>query len=122
VQRLIGDLDTTRRRDPGGCLVDRDALAVVAVDLLGVVAVADHEVAVGGGLRPVQRRLAGAGRTPRLRPHLDGAQQRLGGDARPVGALSADELALAQRHAPARARQGRGRDLAAGSGADHHAS
>ena len=54
---------------------------------------ADIELAAGG--------LRGAGYPPRLRQDLRRAQQRLRGHARIERALSADQLALHERHARA---------------------
>jgi hypothetical protein len=93
--------------------------ARVALDLPGVVEVADHEVAVLGDLTPALLGLADARRAAGLEPNLGWAQQRLGRDAGPVGALAPNQLALCERDPQAPLRQPVRRDLAGGAGADH---
>ena len=72
---------------------------------------ADHVVAVLGELAPGLLGGGGAGGALRLEAHLGRAQQRLGGDTGPVGALAANELALDQRGAQAELAQTGGRNL-----------
>ena len=86
------DLDAAHSGEPAGAADQVDALARQPALLAGVGVVRDHEVAPGQRRLDVdlraRRRLAG-------RVHgLARAQQRLRRDARPVGALAADELAL----------------------------
>ncbi len=97
---LAGDLDAPRVAgdQPGGALDDGGALLLVAGDLRGVVEVADHVVAVVTQRGPVQLRGGQAGGITGLGAGLNRAQQGLGGDARPVGALPADQLPLDQGH------------------------
>src|SRR6266487_332434 len=67
--------------------------------LPGVGVVRDHEVTPGQRRRGVD--LRGGRRVARAVYSLAGAQQRLGRDARPVGALAPDQIALDQRDAQA---------------------
>ena len=71
-----------------------------------------------GHLPPALLRLRGTGGAARLETHLRGPEQRLRGDAGPVGALAADQLALDQRRAQAQPGQARGGDLTGGTGTD----
>src|SRR5260370_991253 len=73
---------------------------LVAADLGGVVEVADHVVPVVPQPRPLQGRGGHPGSPAGFRPGLRAAQQRFGRDARPVGALAADQLPLDHRHPP----------------------
>ena len=107
LHHLLGD-------DPALAAVDVDPLLAILGDLLGVVEAADHVVAVGDQLLPAPLGNARARRALGLREDLGGPQQGLGGDARPVRALAADQLALDQRRAQPQTGQARGDDLAGG--------
>ena len=99
-----------RCRAAGRCLVGQPAL------LAGVGVVGDHEVAPASAASTSTSAVA-----PR-RARLDGLarpQQRLGRDARPVGALAADQLALHHRHPQAALGQRAGGVLAGRAAADH---
>lgn len=93
------DLDFAGAGEPRLPAKDLDPLVAVAGLLLGVVEIANHEIAVLGHLWPVRARFGHTRHTSRLRLRLSGAQQRLRRDARPVGALSTDQLTLAERDA-----------------------
>ena len=86
------DLDHARPGQPAGAAQQVDALARQPALLAGVGVVRDHEVAPGQ--RRLDVDLRGGRRLARALHRLAGAQQRLGRDARPVGALAADQLAL----------------------------
>jgi hypothetical protein len=98
--------------------VDGHPVALVAFDLVAVVEVADHVVAVLGHLAPRLLGRGGAGGALRLEANLGRAQQRPGRDAGPVGALAADQLALDERGAKPELGQSGGRDLPCGTGPD----
>src|ERR1035437_8454743 len=83
---------------PRGALDDGGAGLLVAADLGDVVEVADHVVPVIPERRPVQGGGGHPGGPPCLGLRLRGAQQRLGRDARLVGALPADKLPLDHRY------------------------
>src|SRR5262249_23231133 len=70
-------------------------------------------------LRPLQAGPGDPGRVLGLGTGLRGAQQRLGRDARPVGALTADALPLDDRDPQAAAQQPVGGGLPAGAHAEH---
>ena len=99
--------------------VQGDAAAVQPLHLGRVVEVVDDLVAT------VEHRLHGegadrdSGNPLILGEQLAGSQQRLGGHARPVGALATDQLALDQRGVKALPRRGAAGDLAGGPRADH---
>ena len=84
--------------------------------LAGVGVVRDHEVAPGE--RRLDVDLRGRRRVARGVHRLAGAQQRLRRDARPVGALAADELALDERDAQAALGERAGAVLAGRAAAD----
>jgi hypothetical protein len=84
--------------------------------MAGVRVVRDHEVAPGQG--PLDVRVCGRLGVASSVDRLARAQQRLGRDARPVGALPADELTLDQGHAKATFGQGAGTVLARRAAAD----
>ena len=99
---LVADHARRRGRRAGPSPRSRSMPVVVEPrHLAGVGVVGDHEVAPGERRRDVDR--AGHGlarrRATRARPatRLAGAQQRLRRDARPVGALAGDQLALDDR-------------------------
>src|SRR6266511_2685542 len=121
---LAGDLDPARARNPARAPDQVDPGALEPVRLSRVVVVGDLEVAPAERLADVElaaSRLAGPGRLAGVGERLAGAQQGLRGDARPVRALAADQLAFHNRDAqPALGQPGRavltGR---AGSDDDH---
>jgi len=94
-----------RSSPPRGALDDGGAGLLVAADLRTVVEVADHVIPVVPQTRPLQRRSAQARDPAGGGPGLGAAQQRLGRDARPVGALAADQLTFNDRDPPARIEQ-----------------
>ena len=107
VWRDAVDLDDARPGEPAAAAKQVDALVGEPALLAGVGVVRDHEVAPGERRRDVDLR---ARRRLARRVHrLAGAQQRLGRDARPVGALAADELALDERRRAGRPRPARRR-------------
>ena len=112
-QEFPADLDLAGTGQPGGALDHGGAVLLVVLDLGGVVEMADHVVVVVAQVRPVQCRGRHAGGPGRLGARLRAAQQRLGRDARPVGALTADQLPLDQRHSLACGEQTRRRGLSA---------
>lgn len=122
---VVGFEDVVADRYPAGAgqagvaLHHDRALLLVAVDLGRVVEMADHVVPVVPQARPVDRRRLDAGDPAGRGTGLGGAQQGLGGDAGPVGALPADQLALYDRHPLAGSQQATGGDLATGTEADH---
>jgi len=79
--------------------------------------VGDHEVAPGE--RRLDVDLGTRGGLACLVHRLARAQQRLGGDASPVGALASHELALDYRHAQATLRKCARAVLARRAGAEH---
>ena len=79
---------------PAGPAQQVDALARQPALLPGIGIVRDHEVAIGERRLDVDLRVGR--RVARGLHRLTGAQQRLGRDARPVGALTPDQLALDQ--------------------------
>jgi len=99
-QQLPAGLHPAGPGDPGGALDDRGPGLLPALDLGGVVEVADHVVVVVAQPRPVNVGGGHPGGPAGLAPDLRGAQQRLGRDARPVGALPADQLPLDDRDPP----------------------
>ncbi len=105
--------------EPGLAAVERDAAILEPGQLGGVVEIVDHLVAALEDLLGVEL----AGRHPGdpavLGEQLARAQQRLGGHARPVGALAADQLALDDRDVEALSGQQPGGDLAGRTGAEH---
>src|SRR5690606_11619198 len=94
------DVDVAGAGQAGGALDDRGALLAVAVGLGGIVQVADHVVAVVAYLRPVEGGPLETGGVGGFRACLGGAEQGLGGDAGPVGALSADQFLFDDGDAP----------------------
>ena len=88
------DLDRARPGELAVAADQVDALARQPALLPGVGVVRDHEVAVSQRGLDVDLRVA----RRLLRPvhRLTGAQQRLGRDAGPVGALPADQVTLDQ--------------------------
>ena len=92
---LAVDLDDPGPGEPAAAAQQVDAVVGQPALLAGVGVVGDHEVTPG------ERRLdvdVGARRGLARGMHrLAGAQQRLGGDAGPVGALAADQFALDER-------------------------
>ena len=88
------DLHHARPGEPPGPAQQVDALARQPALLPGIGIVGDHEVAPGESRLDVDLR-AGR-RIARVLHRLAGAQQRLGRDARIVGALTPDQLALDQ--------------------------
>jgi len=118
-QRLPVDLDAAGPGQPAGAFDDGGAVALVAGDLLGIIEVADHEVAVVADRRPRQVGPVQAEGAVGLAARLGWAQQRLGGDAGPVGALAADQLAFHDRNLAAGGEQAAGGDLAAWAHAKH---
>ena len=85
-------LDHADPGQPASAAQQVDALVRQPALLAGIGVVRDHVIAVGQGRLDVD---LGAGRRLAcLLGRLAGAQQRLGGDARPVGTLAADQLAF----------------------------
>ena len=77
---------------PTGAAQQVDTLVRQPALLAGIGVVRDHEIAIGQSRLDID---LGAGRRLAcLLGRLAGAQQRLGRDARPVGALAADQLAF----------------------------
>jgi len=120
LERPPVDLHSTRTCQTGGALDDGGAGLLVSADLLGVVEVADHVVAVVTERRPFEVGRGQARHPAGLRPGFGRAQQGLGRDARPIGAFAADQLALDYRHPLARLEQAPGSTLAAGTKADEN--
>ena len=117
-----GDLDHASAGDPRLAAQDVDAAIGQPGHLAAVVVVADHVVAPAqylGDLEVAVDGLASARRLERLLARIARAQERLRGDAAPVAALAADELALHHRDPHAAVGERAGADLAARSGADH---
>src|SRR5690606_23026946 len=113
-QLTVADPHPARAGQAGGPLHDLGALRPVAVDLGRVVEVAYHLVAVGADRFPGQPGGAHAVDPGRLADHRGRPEHGLRRDARAVGALAADQLALDGGHPPAGAQQALGDDLAAG--------
>ena len=90
------DLDHARPGELAAAAQQVDALARQPALLPGVGVVRDHEVPPGQ--RRLDVDLRAGRRLARALHRLAGAQQRLGRDARPVGALAADQLALDHGH------------------------
>ena len=86
------DLDHARPGESPGPAQQVDALARQPALLPGVGVVGDHEVAPGE--RRLDVDLRAGPHIARALHRLAGAQQRLGRDARPVGALAPDQFAL----------------------------
>jgi hypothetical protein len=93
--RHPGDLDNARPGQPPGPADQVDALAVQPADLRVVRVVRDVGVAPGQRLPDVD--LSGGRRFAGVRRRRAGPQQRLGRNARPVGALTACQLSLDDR-------------------------
>jgi len=104
-QLLPGCLDPAGPGEPGGALDDRGAGLLVVLDLGGVIEVPDHVVVVIAQNRPVEDGGSHPGGPAGLGPRLRAAQQRLGRDARPVGAFAADQLPLDERDPSPRGEQ-----------------
>ncbi len=113
------DIDTAGAGDPRFASNDGHSLPLVAGDLAAVVEVADHVVAVLGDLRPLDLRLGDACCSAGVEAGFRRPQQRLGGDAGPIGALAADQLALDERHVESLVVEARDGDLAGRAGSDH---
>ena len=110
------DLDDARPGESAAASQQVDPRAGQPVLLAGVGVVGDHEVAPGERRGDIDLRI---GR--RVARGVDGlarAQQRLGRDAGPVGALAADELALGERDVQSRGGQRGGGVLAGRAAAD----
>src|SRR5919108_743317 len=116
LEQLAVNLDAPGTGDARLGLEDPDAVALVAGDLVAVVEVADHVVAVLGHLAPGLLRGGGAGGAVGPGTHPRRAEQRLGRDAGPVGALAAHQLTLDERGPQSELGQSGGRDLAGGTG------
>src|SRR5262249_28327993 len=101
-----------------GVLEEADAALLVVRDLLRVVVVGDHPVAVLRERRPVERRRAGRLRAPALAEQVGRAQQGLRRNAAPVRAPAGDQLRLDQRDALPRLHQHVDGDLAGRAGAE----
>jgi hypothetical protein len=121
-QQLVLDPDPSRTVEPSAAAMDTDAGVGCPAHLAGVVVVGDLEIAPGEDLSGIEPaavdRLARAGRFARGLQRLAGAQQRLGRDAGPVGALAADQLPLDDRDAQASGRQRPRAVLAGGPAAE----
>jgi hypothetical protein len=90
--------------------------------LAGVIKVVNDLVTPGENRRHVElagHRLCRPGDPPCLIERLGGSQQRLGGHARVVGALAADQLCLDNRHRLARVTEATRENLAGRPGSDH---
>jgi hypothetical protein len=111
-------LDASGTGDPARLLGHSDAALLVASDLLRVVVVRDHVVAVRGEARPVECGRSDAGGSRALTLQLGRAEQRLRRDAAPVGAFAADQLLLDESDLQIRLRQRVERDLACGACAE----
>ena len=118
---LVADLDAARAGETRGTAQHLDALRLEVRGLGPILVVRHHEVA------PLERALrshasahglAGARRVARRLERLAGPKQRLRGDAGPVVALAADELALDDRHPQAAVREMAGAVLPGRPGAD----
>ena len=116
---LISDADAAGD-ERGPPFDDLDPLLLVALDLIRVVEVPDHEIAV------LRDRVPSVGRARRCRPcgwlgaDLGRAEQRLRRHARPVGAFATDQLALDQRGRQAVLAEARGHDFARRPSANHN--
>ena len=111
------DLHRAGAGEPAAAAQQVDAVVGEPALLAGVGVVGDHEVAPGQ--RGLDVDLGGRRRVARGVDGLARPQQRLGRDARPVGALAADQLALDDRHAQAALGQRAGGVLAGRAAADH---
>ena len=92
---LAVDLDHPGPGQPAAAAQQVDAVVRQPALLAGVGVVGDHEVTPGE--RGLDVDLGARRRLARAVHRLAGAQQRLGGDACPVGALAPDQLALDER-------------------------
>jgi hypothetical protein len=110
------DLDHPRAVEPPGPAQQVDPVFGEPLLLAGVGVIGDHEVAPGERLLDVDLGLPR--RLTRAVDRLARPQQRLRGDARPVGALSSYEFALHDRHAQAALRESTGAVLARRSSAE----
>ncbi len=91
------DLQFSLTHQPGPSAQDGEPDALRPLDLPPVVPVRGEGIPVGqdlGDVQPVPRGLTRSGDPTRRRQRLSGAEQRLAGHARPVGALPAQELRL----------------------------
>ena len=111
------DLDHARPGQPAGAAQQVDALARQPALLPGIGVIRDHEVAIGE--RRLDVDLRAGPRVARGLHRLAGAQQRLGRDARPVGALPPGQLALDHRDPQAALGQRPGTMLARRAAAHH---
>jgi hypothetical protein len=105
-----------------GAAHERHVALVEPRELARIVEVMDHLVAAGqrgGRVELAAGRLRGARDAPCLGERLAGPQERLGGHARPVGALAADQLALDEGDVQPALAQAPGGDLAGRPGAHH---
>ncbi len=121
-QRLVADHDPAGAVEAARAADDLDPCAARPRDLAGVVVAADHEVAPGQDGRRIEAaavdRLRGARHLARRLQGLARADERLGGDAAPVRALAAEQLALDQSDPPAALGQPRGAVLAGRAAAE----
>ncbi len=113
------DGDAVWPGERGVAFDDRDALSGVALHLGGVIEVADHVVAVVAQIGPVQLRGGDALGAFGFGADFWRSQQRLGRDARPVGAFSADQLGFDYGDTLSGGVQAAGGGLSGGSGPDH---
>ena len=98
---VLSDGDDTRRGYTTRAAEQVDSVFGKPALLCRVVVVGDHEVAPGERLLDVdlaRDRLARPGGSQRAGDGFAGSQQRLRGDARVVGALAGDQLALDDGH------------------------
>ena len=115
-------LDGPLADEPTVSADQRDAGAVEPGDLPAVVEAGDEAVPVGqhgSDVEPTGDGLAGARDPPGCRERVHGPQQGLAGDAGPVRALAADQLALHDRDAHAALAGVVGDVLADGTGSEH---
>ena len=111
------DLDDARSGEAARAAHDGDPPVGQPALGAGVVPVGDHVVAPGERRGDVHLRRGLD--VARALHRLAGAQERLGGDARPVGALAADELPLDDGDAQAALGERGGAVLAGGAAAQH---
>ena len=117
------DLDGPFPGQPAGAADQVDAFALQPGQLPIVSPVRGHVVALGEGGRGVELagdRLGGARRTSRRGQHVTRPDERLGGDAAPVGALTTDQLPLDDGNGEAAVGQAAGRVFAGRARADYH--
>ena len=111
------DLDGAGPGQPAGAAQQVDAVVGKPALLSGIGVLGDHEVAPGQ--RGLHVHLGARRRLARAVHRLARSQQRLRRDARPVGALAANQLALHHRHPQPALGERAGAVLARGARAQH---